>query len=278
MMNGMMDHDLDDVFQRHELPEEVKDMMRSMRGHGKEKTKKNKKSKRHGKHYYEEPVEDDEDELEEGEWDGRKEAFRMFAPGLWEKANRHSRHGRHGPMVMADKKKDAVADWPKMQKMCPVMLFFIFASIYVICHIKFLEKALAKLELLQKAKKLVKMTGKKEKPAQVPVQVPVQPVQVVVPQPVAPKKCKKQIKKEQKAAQMAQQVVMPKQFVVAPQPQVVMPVIQKFMKKIDDVEAIPRVNESFDYSMTDPLVDGDDEIQFEPQSATGVTSSKNSMI
>jgi hypothetical protein len=32
------------------------------------------------------------------------------------------------------------------------------------------------------------------------------------------------------------------------------------MKKIEDVEAIPRVNESFDYSMTDPLVDGDDEI------------------
>ena len=43
-----------------------------------------------------------------------------------------------------------------MHKMCPVMLFFIFASIYQICHIKFLEKAEAKLELLQKAKKLIK--------------------------------------------------------------------------------------------------------------------------
>lgn len=55
------------------------------------------------------------------EWDGRKEAFRMFAPGLYDQAmekernQRHGRHGRHhGPNVRADKKnkKDAVKDWP----------------------------------------------------------------------------------------------------------------------------------------------------------------------
>lgn len=43
-----------------------------------------------------------------------------------------------------------------MHAMCPVMLFFIIASIYQICHIKFLEKALAKLEFLKKAQKIVK--------------------------------------------------------------------------------------------------------------------------
>ena len=51
----------------------------------------------------------------------------------------------------------------------------------------------------------------------------------------------------------------------------------RLTKKIDDVEAIPQVNESFDYSMTDPLVD---EIAYEPDtySSTGVSSTKNSMM
>lgn len=47
------------------------------------------------------------------------------------------------------------------------------------------------------------------------------------------------------------------------------------MSKIDDVEAIPRVNESFDYSLTDPLVDDEIEMDF---SANGVITSKNSMM
>jgi hypothetical protein len=53
-----------------------------------------------------------------------------------------------------------------------------------------------------------------------------------------------------------------------------MPVMSK---KIDDVEAIPQINESFDYSMTDPLVD---EITYAPDtySSTGVGSVKNSMM
>jgi hypothetical protein len=93
----------------------------------------------------------------------------MFAPGLYEQAMRKERqqkYGRHhGPRVQADKKakKDAVKDWPKMNAMCPVMLFFIVASIYQICRIKFLEKALAKLEFLRKAKKIVKKVSKAEK-------------------------------------------------------------------------------------------------------------------
>ena len=75
--------------------------------------------------------------------------------------------------------------------------------------------------------------------------------------PVAQKKCKKAAK------------------VVAAQPQFVMPI---FQKKIDDVEAIPQVNESFDYSMTDPLVD---EMTYEPDtmtSSTGISASRNSMM
>merc|ERR1712070_107310 len=164
---------------------------------------------------------------------------------------------------MADK-KDATADWPKMNAMCPVMLFFIFASIHQICRIKFLEKSLAKLEFLQKAKKLVKKSVQKQvnaQPVQAIAQV-AQPVQVVAAMPVAqPKKCKK-VKKEQ-----------PQQLVQ----QVFMPIVKKITNKIEDVEAIPQINESFDYSMTDPLADGD-EFVFEEQSATGVSSIKNSMI
>merc|ERR1719453_1621460 len=119
-------------------------------------------------------------------------------------------HGRHhGPMVRAAAaKKDATKDWPKMNAMCPVMLFFIFASIHQICRIKFLEKSLAKLEFLQKAKKLVKKSVQKQVTAQ-PVQAIVQaaqPVQVFAPTPVAQKKCKK-VKKEQ--PQLVQQVFMP---------------------------------------------------------------------
>jgi hypothetical protein len=93
---------------------------------------------------------------------------------------------------MADKEdKDAVKDWPKMNAMCPVILFFIFACIHQICRIKFLEKELAKLEFLQKAKKLIKKTVKKQSAVyaqEQPVQtfsVAPQPVQVITQMPVA---------------------------------------------------------------------------------------------
>jgi hypothetical protein len=62
--------------------------------------------------------------------------------------------------------------------------------------------------------------------------------------------------------------------------QIIMPVITKASKpKIEDVEAIPTVNESFDYSMSDPLVDGIEEIGGEPMEFhTGSFSNKNSMM
>jgi hypothetical protein len=52
-------------------------------------------------------------------------------------------------------------------------------------------------------------------------------------------------------------------------------------KRIEDVEAIPQVNESFDYSLTDPLVD---EITSQipdfafSTTSTGASSMKNSML
>jgi hypothetical protein len=154
-----------------------------------------------------------------------------------------------------------------MHAMCPVMLFFIAASTYQIFRIKFLEKAEAKVEFLQKAKQLVKMTVKKQVE-----QAPVQPVewtpvqtQVMVPQQVAPKKkCKKVIKQEQAK-------VMPLVH------QVVMPIAPKSTKKFDDVETIPSMSESFDYSMEEPLVDAGEFI-VEELSQTGITASKNSMM
>merc|ERR1711998_183908 len=135
-------------------------------GHGKRNGQKkaHKKGRKNQRRFHEEPM-DYDDEPEEFEYDGRKEAFRMFAPGLWEMAEEERmarQYGRHhGPMVRADK-KDATKDWPKMNAMCPVMLFFIFASIHQIVRIKFLEKSLAKLEFLYKAKKLVKKSVKNQ--------------------------------------------------------------------------------------------------------------------
>jgi hypothetical protein len=77
--------------------------------------------------------------------------------------------------------------------------------------------------------------------------------------PVIQKKCKKV-----------------KAKVVGVQPQLIMPIIQK---KIDDVEAISQVNESFNYSFTDPLVEEITSI-YDPSafSSTGVSSMKNSMM
>lgn len=78
-----------------------------------------------------------------------------------------------------------------MHAMCPVMLFFIFASIHQIVRIKFLEKCLAKIEFLNKAKKLVKKSVKQQLQAQPEAIVQqTQQVQVVAQMPMAPKKVK----------------------------------------------------------------------------------------
>lgn len=175
----MMDDDFDKFFNNQLIPEEVKDMMRErgMQDSRKKGGLKNKKAqhkrgqrKNGRRHRINEADYEDEDELV---FDGRKEAFRMFAPGLWNLAEeeRMARQGRHhGPMVRANK-KDATKSWPTMNAMCPVMLFFIFAAIHQICRLKFLEKSLAKLEFLQKAKKLVKKTVQKQVVATQPAQV-----------------------------------------------------------------------------------------------------------
>lgn len=183
-----MDDDFDGFFNNQLIPEDVKDMYRERGMGGKRGHKKShkKEGRNFGRRYREEPM-DFDDESEEPEWDGRREAYRMFAPGLWEMAEqeRMAMHGRHhGPMVRAAAaKKDATKDWPKMNAMCPVMLFFIFASIHQICRIKFLEKSLAKLEFLQKAKKIVKKSVQKQVIAQpsetAVVQTIVQPVHQV---------------------------------------------------------------------------------------------------
>merc|ERR1711998_762141 len=117
-----------------------------------------------------------------------------------------------------------MGDWPKMNAMCPVILFFIFACIHQICRLKFLEKELAKLEFLYKAKKLKKTVKKQVAAVAQEQQVSAftatqEPAQVFSFMPVAQKKCKK-------AAKAAK--------AVAVQPQLVMPIIQK--KIIDDVE------------------------------------------
>lgn len=258
-----MDREFDRAFSQ-DMPEDFKNVMNKMRNHHNQM----KNEFQRGRFY------DDEEDFDYNEqnvdkksdkYDFKKMIYRIYAPALWEKAQMADarRHGHHGPNVMADK-KDAVKDWPKMNAMCPVILFFIFACIHQVCRIKFLEKELAKLEFLQKAKKLVKKSVKKASAIvakeQQPVHsfsAPVEQVQVVAQMPVAQKKCKKAAK------------------VVSAQPQFVMPI---FQKKIDDVEAIPQVNESFDYSMTDPLVD---EMTYEPDtmtSSTGISASRNSMM
>lgn len=166
-----MDDDFEAFFDNSLIPDDVKNMYRQ-KGMGDKKIQKKrnqKKGRKNGHRRHEEEPMDFDDE-EEPEFDGRKMAFRLFAPGLWKYAEeeRMARQGRHhGPMVMSDKveaakdkveaaKKDATKDWPTIHAMCPVMLFFIFASIHQIVRIKFLEKCLAKIEFLQKAKKLVK--------------------------------------------------------------------------------------------------------------------------
>jgi len=251
-----------------QIPDDFRKIMNNM--------KKQHNSKRHQFQHQHERFEDDEEndyynnefEHKVNPFNFKREIYRIYAPALWDKAleadttdNMRGGH-HHGPKVMADK-KNAVKDWPKLNAMCPVILFFIFACIHQVCRLKFLEKELAKLEFLYKAKKLIKKAVKKqnavvaeEQPEQTVFAAP-QPVQVVQ-MPVAPKKCKKV-----------------KSKVVAAQPQFIMPVMTK---KIDDVEAIPQINESFDYSMTDPLVDEITSYAPDFTSSTGVSSMKNSMM
>lgn len=219
-----------------------------------------KKNKRGGKkynkkfsrrHYYDEEEEYTPDE--EG-YEVRKKAYEMFAPRLWKYAEKYEprykkEHG-HGPRVMADKEDPGQAH---MVHMCPVILFFIAASIHQVFRIKFLEKSLAKLEVLYKAKKIIKKSAKKEVKQVVAQAIAVQPAPVMAVPVQAPKKQYKKV------------IVQPMQQ------QVVMPVIQK--SKIVDIEAT--TDDTFNYSMEEPLVFSD---EISEESYTGVVASKNIMM
>lgn len=205
---------IDSIDYSKDTPQDIKKMMKAMKKINK---RANRDQKRYEEQHSEIEYDDDENDYYDHEFDFKREVYRIYAPALYEHAQRaearNSHH--HGPTVQADKDKNAVKDWPKMQKMCPVMLFFIFACIHQICRLKFLEKELAKLEFLQKAKKLVKKTCKKQVIAASSEQKPqmhlaTPQTQIVAQMPVAPKKCKKT-----------------KAKAVAVQPQLIMPVIHK---------------------------------------------------
>ena len=181
-----------DRAQNQQIPDDFRKIMNNMKKHHNSKRQE-----------FERRYDDDEEndyynheyDHMENPFNMKKEIYRIYAPALWTKAqetnSRRSGH-HHGPNVMADK-KDAVKDWPKLNNMCPVILFFIFACIHQICRLKFLEKELAKLEFLYKAKKLIKKAAKKqsavvaeEQPEQTVYAAPQPvPVQVITQMPVA---------------------------------------------------------------------------------------------
>jgi hypothetical protein len=86
-------------------------------------------------------------------------------------------------------------------------------------------------------------------------------------------------------AQKAQKIVNQQVVAHIPPPQYVQvqPVQQKqCLKKVQQApatfEPVPPVNESFDYSMTDPLVDEITSYSPDIMSTTGISSMKNSML
>lgn len=81
--------------------------------------------------------------------------YRIYAPRLWEHKQKMQRYGRH-PTVMADKdgkKHDDPPAMPPMQPFHPEQFYSVFAGIFLIFFLKFVEKSLAKLEFLQRAQK-----------------------------------------------------------------------------------------------------------------------------
>lgn len=79
--------------------------------------------------------------------------YKIYAPRLW-KHVQEKRHGRH-PMVMADKdgkkKKDDPPPAMEFEPFNALHFYCVFAAIYVVFFLKFVEKSLAKLEFLQRA-------------------------------------------------------------------------------------------------------------------------------
>lgn len=281
--------DLDDLFGKVDLPEEVKNMMEKMRNVKPSFKESEEEDSRMEDHAAPELAEESSAESKSEKFDGRKAAYRMFAPQLWEAAqeqDRRGRHGRHHPSVMADKSdskhgdkkdgKDATKDWPKYHNMCPVILFLIFAMIFNICHLKFLEKAIANLDFLMKAKKLLKKNARGPTGAQRVATQPAGAITNVMPVSMmgATKHANKQFK-----------LVQPVQFANVI-PQIYQPAANQVASyKIEAPEDI-HVNESFDYSLTDPLVTDieespsamhDEELRPGPSSGN-IAAPKNSMI
>jgi len=281
--------DLDDLFGKVDLPEEVKNMMEQMRNVKRSFKESEEEESLMEDHSVSAMADESSAEPKSEKFDGRQAAYRMFAPTLWEaaqKQDRRGRHGRHHPSVRADKSdskhgekkdgKDATKDWPKYHNMCPVILFLIFAMIFNICHLKFLEKAIANLDFLMKAKKLLKKNAGAPTGAKPAATQPARVITNVMPVTMmgATKDAKKQFK-----------LVQPIQFANVI-PQIYQPAPNQVASyKIEAPEDI-HVNESFDYSLTDPLVTDieespnamyDDELRPGPSSGN-IAAPKNSMI
>ena len=80
--------------------------------------------------------------------------YRIYAPRLWKHVQEKRQHGRH-PMVMADKDDKKKDDPPamEMEPFNPIHFYCVFAAIYLVFFLKFVEKSLAKLEFLKRAQK-----------------------------------------------------------------------------------------------------------------------------
>jgi len=160
--------------------------------------------------------------------------------------------------------------------MCPVILFLIFAMIFNICHLKFLEKAIANLDFLMKAKKLLKKNAGAPTGAKPVATQPAGAITNVMPVTMmgATKDVKKQFK-----------LVQPVQFANVI-PQIYQPAANQVASYTIEAPEDIHVNESFDYSLTDPLVTDieespgamhDEELRPGPSSGN-IAVPKNSMI
>ena len=129
---------------------------------------------------------------------------------------------------------------PSVSLKDPIFALLTVIAIHQLFRIKFLEKTLARLEFLKKAKKVAKAKMEKIQQAQAEVEAPVAEKQVFI------------------AAQPAQVITMP---------------VQQVIKKVAvaDVESAPVA--AFDYNMSEPLV----ESEIVEETACSSLTSKNSM-
>ena len=224
-----------------------KDFKKGQKGRGHRKGMKG--GKRGRKERRQDLAADDFDAEDRNTLDYRSQIFKIYAPGLYERAMRQERQqaGRH-PRVMAD--RNVEEGLPSVSLKDPIFALLTVIAIHQLFRIKFLEKTLARLEFLKKAKKVAKAKMEKIQQAQAEVEAPVQqPVQQVFV-----------------AAQPAQVVTMP----------VTQKVCKQVIKKVAvaDAESAPVIAEGFNYNMSEPLV----ESQIVEETASSTLTSKNSMM